>query len=162
MATSALQDFEVVKKRWGRALLSKKAAVSCVNQRERLTHYWASPSEERRRRRRSRQFGRFGAFWFGTFAMLLCATRGLVGHENTRRWMVRCYKHLSVYRVWDLEIFLVLSYIACPRYPYIRVYRLYDSKLGIHNISLLHDAASIGASEWYRIHGFMIVDACQK
>ena len=25
-----------------------------------------------------------------------------------------------------LRDFFVLSYIACPRYPYIRVYRLYD------------------------------------
>ena len=27
--------------------------------------------------------------------MLFRATRGLVGHENTRRWMVRCYKRLA-------------------------------------------------------------------
>ena len=31
------------------------------------------------------QFGHFAAFWFGTFAKLFCATRGLVGHENARR-----------------------------------------------------------------------------
>ena len=90
--------------------------------------YWASPSEERRRRteKKEKQFGRFGAFWFGTFVILFCAIRDIVGHGNTRRWMVRCYKRLSVHRVWDLERFL---YIACPCSPYIRVYRLYDTYL---------------------------------
>ena len=32
---------------------------------------------------------------------------------------------LTVFEI--LRIFFVLSYIACPRYPYIRVYRLYDT-----------------------------------
>jgi len=30
----------------------------------------------------------------------------------------------TVFEIW--RDFFVLSYIACPRYPYIRVYRLYD------------------------------------
>ena len=58
VATSASQDFEVVKKRWGRALLS----IKCC-----------------------------------------------------------CF---TVFEIW--RDFNVLSYVACPRYPYIRVYRLYD------------------------------------
>jgi len=41
-----------------------------------------------------KHFGRFFAFWFDTFVMLFYATRGLVGHENTRRWMLCCYKCL--------------------------------------------------------------------
>ena len=37
--------------------------------------------------------------------------------------VINAYK-LTVFEIWrDLN---VLSYIACPRYPYIRVYRLYD------------------------------------
>jgi len=30
----------------------------------------------------------------GTFAILSHATGSLVGHENTRRWTVRCHKGL--------------------------------------------------------------------
>ena len=36
------------------------------------------------------------------------------------------FKGLQASRFWDLGRFFVLPYIACPRYPYIRVYRLYD------------------------------------
>ena len=107
----------------------ENAAVSCVNQRERLTQYWASPSEERKKEEEEeeeKQFGRFAAVWLGTFAMLTCAIGSLVGHENTRRWTVYCHKgyKFTVFEIW--RDFNVLSYIACPRYPYIRVYRLYD------------------------------------
>jgi len=38
--------------------------------------------------------------------------------------VIKAYK-LTVFEIW--RDFNVLSYIACPRYPYIRVYRLYDS-----------------------------------
>ena len=40
------------------------------------------------------------------------------------------YVVINAYKLTILEIwrdFNVLSYIACPRYPYIRVYRLYDN-----------------------------------
>ena len=50
----------------------------------------------------------------------------LVGHENTEDEqcvVIKAYK-LTVFEIW--RDFNVLSYIACPRYPYIRVYRLYD------------------------------------
>ena len=77
--------------------------------------------EEEEEEEKEEEFGRFGAFWFGTFVMLFRATRGLVDHKNTRRWMVRCYKRLSIYLVWDLERSFVLSYIACLRYPYINI-----------------------------------------
>ena len=66
----------------------ENAAVSCVNQRERLTQYRANLSEERkkeRKKKKEKQFGRFAAVWLGTFAMLSRAIGSLVGHENTRR-----------------------------------------------------------------------------
>ena len=37
--------------------------------------------------------------------------------------VIKAYK-LAVFAI--LGDFFVLPYIACPRYPYIRVYRLYD------------------------------------
>jgi len=37
--------------------------------------------------------------------------------------VINAYKY-TVFEIWG-DIF-VLSYIACLRYPYIRVYRLYD------------------------------------
>jgi len=40
--------------------------------------------------------------------------------------MVHCYKvKLAVFEI--LTDFIVLPYIACPRHPYIRVYRLYGT-----------------------------------
>ena len=36
----------------------------------------------------------------------------------------------TVFEIW--RDFNVLSYIACPRYPYIRVYRLYDTNITIY------------------------------
>jgi len=41
------------------------------------------------------------------------------------RWyvVINAYQ-FTVFEIW--RDFLVLSYITCPRYPYIRVYRLYD------------------------------------
>jgi len=44
------------------------------------------------------------------------------------------YVVIKVYKLDVFEIlgdFLVLPYIACPRYPYIRVYRLYDIAYGV-------------------------------
>ena len=38
--------------------------------------------------------------------------------------VIKAYK-LAVFEI--LGDFFVLPYIACPRYPYIRVYRLYDT-----------------------------------
>ena len=41
-----------------------------------------------------------------------------------------CYVIIKAYKLTVFDIlrdFFVLPYIACPRYPYIRVYRLYDS-----------------------------------
>jgi len=45
----------------------ENATVSCVNQRERLTQYWASPSEERRRRRRRKTIWPFCCYLVGYF-----------------------------------------------------------------------------------------------
>ena len=36
-------------------------------------------------------------WFFSTFAMVFLAIRSLVGHENTQRWVVCCYKGLLVY-----------------------------------------------------------------
>ena len=44
--------------------------------------------------------------------------------------VINAYK-LTVFEIWG-DIF-VLSYIACPRYPYIRVYRLYDVTMVIYS-----------------------------
>ena len=56
-----------------------------------------------------KHFGHFAAFWFDTFLMLFHATRGLVGHENTHRWMVVA---INTYKFTVFEIlgdFVVLS-----------------------------------------------------
>jgi len=50
--------------------------MGCAHCRDKFMQYWASLSEGERRK----------PFW--PFWMLFCATRSLVGHENTRRWMV--------------------------------------------------------------------------
>jgi len=47
-----------------------------------------------RRRKKEKRFGCLATFWFGTFAMLFCATGHIVCHENTWRWMACCYKGL--------------------------------------------------------------------
>jgi len=42
------------------------------------------------------------------------------------------YVVIKAYKLTVFDIsrnFFVLSYIACPRYPYIRVYRLHDTNL---------------------------------
>ena len=44
--------------------------------------------------------------------------------------VIKAYK-LTVFEI--LRDFFVLSYIACPRYPYMRVYRLYDSHIVMHS-----------------------------
>ena len=43
--------------------------------------------------------------------------------EDEQYIVIKAYK-FTVFEIW--RDFNVLSYIACPRYPYIRVYRLYD------------------------------------
>ena len=40
--------------------------------------------------------------------------------------VIKAYK-FTIFEIW--RDFNVLSFIACPRYPYIRVYRLYDITL---------------------------------
>jgi len=46
--------------------------------------------------------------------------------EDEQYVVIKAYK-FTVFEIW--RDFNVLSYIACPRYPYIRVYRLYDTFL---------------------------------
>jgi len=43
--------------------------------------------------------------------------------EDVQDVVIKTYK-FTIFQIW--RDFNVLSYIACPRYPYIRVYRLYD------------------------------------
>ena len=35
------------------------------------------------KKKKEKQFGHLATFWFGTFAMLFCATGCVVHHENT-------------------------------------------------------------------------------
>ena len=70
----------------------KNAAVLCENRRERVTQIWTSPSEEEEEeeeeeKKKEKHFGRLVTFWFGTFAMLFCATGCVFRHEKTRRWV---------------------------------------------------------------------------
>jgi len=44
--------------------------------------------------------------------------------EDEQYVVIKAYK-FTIFEIW--RDFNVLSYIACPRYPYIRVYRLYDT-----------------------------------
>ena len=46
--------------------------------------------------------------------------------EDEQYIVIKAYK-FTVCEIW--RDFNVLSYIVCPRYPYIRVYRLYDNEL---------------------------------
>ena len=120
----------------------KNATVLCKNHRERVTQIWTSLCEEEEEEeeeeveeeeeeeeeddddeegeeeeeRKKKQFGCLVTFWFDTFAMLFSATGCVVRHENTRRWMVGCYK-LAVFGI--LRDFFVLAYITRPCYPYI-------------------------------------------
>ena len=43
-------------------------------------------------KKKEKHFARFASSWFSTLAMLSRATGRLVGHENTQRLMVLCYK----------------------------------------------------------------------
>ena len=49
--------------------------------------------------------------------------------EDEQYVVIKAYK-FAVFEIW--RDFNVLSYIACPRYPYIRVYRLYDIHIPKH------------------------------
>ena len=44
--------------------------------------------------------------------------------EDEQYVVIKAYK-FTVFEIWR-EILMYMSCIACPRYPYIRVYRLYD------------------------------------
>jgi len=59
-----------------------------------LLHWeiWTSLTDRRRRRKPIWQLS--GSV---LFAMLFRTTSSLVGHENTRRWMICCYKGLQVW-----------------------------------------------------------------
>jgi len=54
--------------------------------------------------------------------------------EDEQYVVIKAYK-FTVFEIW--RDFNVLSYIACPRYPYIRVYQLHDTKQMHTNIKLI-------------------------
>ena len=65
------------------------------------------------------QMWKSGDFLFSTFVMLFHATRCVIGHEVLKNeWyiVIKAYK-FTVFEI--LRDFFVLSYIACPCYPYI-------------------------------------------
>ena len=74
---SALRDFEAVKKRWTRALLS----IQCCC----FVRKPAREVDELARLKKGKHLACFAAVWLGTFTMLSHAIGSLVGHENTRR-----------------------------------------------------------------------------
>jgi len=65
-------------------------------------------------------------------------------------WYVVIYAYqFTVFEIWrDL---IVLSYIACPRYPFIRVHRLYDNYFLTYAIANLLCAARAGARDNMRM-----------
>jgi len=93
--------------------LWKNSAVSDINHHNiELAHL----------KKERKTFGNFAAFWFGTFTTLFCATSGLVGHENTWRWMVHC----KLYCFWDLErLFLYYHILDVRTIPIYRIYWLW-------------------------------------
>jgi len=54
--------------------------------------------------------------------------------EDEQYVVIKAYK-FAVFEIW--RDFNVLSYIACPRYPYIRVYRLYDIETRVNLAQIL-------------------------
>ena len=52
--------------------------------------------------------------------------------EDEQYVVIKAYK-FTVFEIW--RDFNVLSYIACLRYPYIRVYRLYDRDSCLHSVN---------------------------
>ena len=91
--------------------------------------YWASPSDERRRRRKKNNLvvlvlsGSVLSLYFSAPLGVLLVMETL---EDGWYVAINAYQ-FTVFEIW--RDFFVLSYIACPRYPYIRVYRLYDTYL---------------------------------
>jgi len=112
----------------------QNAAVSCVNQRERFTQYWARPSEERRKKKKKERRKKNiwpvlrvpGLVLSRCFLVPLWVLLVIKTLEDEWYVVIKAYK-LTFFEI--LRDFFVLSYIACPRYPYIRVYRLYDKSV---------------------------------
>jgi len=72
------------KKRWAGVLLSGNAAVLCKNHVKESCKF--EPARlKKKKKKKEKHFGHLATFWFGTFAMLFCATGYIVRHENTRR-----------------------------------------------------------------------------
>jgi len=120
--TSALWDFEVVKKQWGCALLRKKWCCFVCKplwEDHAVLSYpaWRKKKERSRKKNICRILRVPGLVPSQCFLVPLGAMLVIKTLED--EW----YVVIKDYKFTVLEIFLVL---ACLRYPYIRVYRLYD------------------------------------
>ena len=122
----ALKDCEVVH------CSVENAAVSCVNQSERLrSTELARPKKERKKERKKKKKKKnnlavlllFGWVLLRCFLAPLGVLLVMKTLEDEQYVVIKAYK-FTVFEIW--RDFNVLSYTACPRYPYIRVYRLYD------------------------------------
>ena len=67
-------------------------------------------------------FGHLVTFWFGSFAMIDCATKSLVGHENTQNEWYVVIKVTVFETLKDLLHYHISDVCAIPTYT---VYRLY-------------------------------------
>ena len=74
--------------------------------------------KEKERKKKEKHFGHLATFWFGTFVMLFCTTRRVVGYEALEKEyiVIKAYKFTTLEVLWD---FFALSYIALPCYPYV-------------------------------------------
>jgi len=94
----ALRDFEVVKKRWGRALLRRKCCCFVRKLAREVTYYWASSSEERK----TWQFGRLLLFcWVLSRCFLVPLGVLLVMKtlEDEHYVDIKAYK-FTVFEIW--------------------------------------------------------------
>jgi len=81
---------------------AENAVVLCENHRESVTQIWTSTSEERKKENIFFIWQLSGLVFSWRF---FCATRSLVGHENTWIWIVCCYKSFQILLFWDFERF---------------------------------------------------------
>jgi len=58
---------------------------------------------------------------------------------------IKAYK-FTVFEIW--RDFNVLSYIACPRYPYVRVYRLCDDVTSTTKQNNLNQKYQRAVTQW--------------
>jgi len=83
----------------------ENAAVSCVNQRERLTQYWASPSEEEEEAKERKK---------NISPVLRVPGLGMKALEDERYVVIKAYK-LTVFEIWrDFNVLQGVVTYASP------------------------------------------------